>query len=370
MKVLILSCNTGQGHNTAGNAMREFLEDQGIACEMKDALSFASEQVSRVVSNSYINIATKAPRFFQFLYWAGSGISSSKVKSVVYLANKQYAASLGAYINENGFDVVLLPHLFPAEAITSLRRKHAIHARCYGIATDYTCSPFWEETELDGYFIPHQDLKEEFVGRGIPEEKLIVTGIPVSKRFTRVVDREMLREKFSVPKNGKMLVVMSGSMGFGAVEALAQQLCDQTTPFDRIVVMGGTNESLKASLRKTFAQESRVKILDFTRGVDEYMAACDVLFTKPGGLTSTEAAARQVPLVHTAQIPGCETINAAFFKAHGLSLCAANEKEAASCGALLCSQKKMQEEMKQAQRQTIHGDAAARIFAHLRNEMR
>lgn len=76
--------------------------------------------------------------------------------------------------------------------------------------------------------------------------------------------------------------------------------------------MGGNNERLKRELRAGFSHDARVQVLDFTDQVSLYMDACDVLFTKPGGLTSTEAAAKRVAMIHTAPIPGCETIKADF----------------------------------------------------------
>lgn len=357
MKVLILSCNTGQGHNAAGKALFEHLQERGIPCEMKDALLFASERVSRVVSNTYVDIATKAPQFFHFLYQAGETISSSKIKSVVYLANKGYAETLLQYIEENDIDTILLPHLFPAEALTSLRRKGKLSAKCYGVATDYTCSPFWEETELDGYFIPHEDLLDEFVKRGVPKEKIYVSGIPVSKRFTAQVDRGAVRQELEIPASGKMMLVMSGSMGFGAVSALTEKLIEECGEADRVFVLGGSNEPLKKDLREKFGQDPRVKIFDFTDKTPSYMAACDVLFTKPGGLTSSEAAARCVPLIHTAPIPGCETLNAAFFSSRGLSLCAKNGEEAALLARQLLESEEKRGEMRKKQRDIIHANA-------------
>ncbi len=361
MKVLILSCNTGQGHNTAGQALTEYLSERGILCEMKDALLFAGEHVSRFVSGTYVNVTTKAPQLFHFLYWAGSGISSSKVKSIIYYVNKSYASALGEYIEKNHFDVVLVPHLFPAEALTSLRRKGKLSARCYAIATDYTCIPFWEETELDGYFIPHEDLCDEFHKKGIPYEKLHATGIPVSKRFLNPIDRDEIRRALAIPELGKMLLVMSGSMGFGSVASITEELIEHCSEKDRIFVLGGSNEPLKRELRKKFGNDMRVKIMDFTDQVPAYMGACDVLFTKPGGLTSTEAAVRNVPMIHTPPIPGCETANAAFFSSRGLSLCAKTEKDAANCAQRLLTDANLGNAMKLAQKKVIHADAGDRI---------
>ena len=93
--------------------------------------------------------------------------------SVLYYANMPAARRLAAYIEKNGFDTILMPHLFPAETLTAARKNLGLCVKSYAIATDYTCIPFWEETEPDYFFIPHEDLKEEFISKGIPKEKLI-----------------------------------------------------------------------------------------------------------------------------------------------------------------------------------------------------
>ena len=79
-----------------------------------------------------------------------------------------------------------MPHLVPAEAVTFMRRKHHLQIASYFIATDYTCIPFTEETEMDYFFIPHEDLLEEFAGRGIPRQKLVPLGIPVSEKYVNL----------------------------------------------------------------------------------------------------------------------------------------------------------------------------------------
>lgn len=95
---------------------------------MKDALSFAGEKASRLVSSGYINMATHAPNLFRCLYAAGGLVSTSRSKSPVYWANVSYADALHRYILDKGFDTIITPHLFPAEALTHLLRKHGLAA--------------------------------------------------------------------------------------------------------------------------------------------------------------------------------------------------------------------------------------------------
>lgn len=366
MKVLILSCNTGQGHNSAGLAVKEELDRRGIPCEMKDALSLAKRRASKTISGAYIGLATHAPSMFGAIYRLGGAISSCKRKSPVYYANARYAQSLRAYIEDNGFDVVVTPHLFPAETLTWLRRKEGFSVPSYAVATDYTCIPFWEETELDGYFLPHQDLIPEFVEKGIPQEKLLPTGLPVSGRYLLHTEQEEARRALDLPENAPVFLVMTGSMGFGDISSFTLDLLLTCPKEARIVILTGNNQSLKARIDADFSRENRVRTVPFTGKVPLYMDACDVLLSKPGGLTSTEAAVKNVPLVHTRPIPGCETRNAAFFSGRGLSLFAESPKEAARAAASLSGSQELRDKMRRCQRETIPGRAAEQIVDLLR----
>lgn len=365
MKVLILSCNTGQGHNTAGRAVLEELRRQGVPCEMKDVLLFAGRRTSRVVSNAYVKITTRSPLVFQWLYRAGEAIRSDRLRSPVYFANTLYADNLLRYIEEQGFDRVLTPHLFAAEALTSLRRRGKLAARCYGIATDYTCIPFWEETELDTYFIPHRDLAEEFAQKGLPREKLAATGIPVSRRFSHPGDRGAARAALGIGPDSQVCLVMTGSMGFGRAGDYAQALLERGGDRRRVYLFGGRNERLKAELRERFAGEPRAVVLNYTDQVPLYMDGCDLLLTKPGGLTSTEAAVHRIPLIHTAPIPGCETQNAAFFRGRGMSLCPDGPEETAEAAELLLGDPARREAMAAAQAANCNPRAAEEIVRRM-----
>lgn len=358
MKVLILSCNTGQGHNAAGKAILETLISRGIDCQMMDALKLAGDKVSRHVSNAYCGLTTRFPAGFEWLYKAGGVISTSRWKSPVYLANIPYARRLLRTIIRGGYDCIIAPHLFPAEALTHLRRKAGLTVRCYAIATDYTCIPFWEETELDRYFIPHPDLISEFSGKGIPAEKITATGIPVSHRFRSHTDKKAARAALNLPESGNVYLIMTGSMGFGNVADMTKALL-HTNGFT--CILGGNNEEMKQQLRRQFEQEKRVSVLDFTDKVDQYMDACDVLLTKPGGLTSTEAAVKNIPIIHTAPIPGCETVNAQFFSQRGLSVCRTVPREIAEAAERLANDSPLREKMLAAQRTQINPLAADMI---------
>ena len=364
MRALILSCNTGGGHNAAGRALLEALTLRGIDCEMKDTLSFGSRGASKSVSGTYISIARSAPSLFGTIYKAGELISNPRRKSPVYLANTFYADKLALYIERGGFDTVLCPHLFPAEALTYLRAHHRFNVRFYGVATDYTCTPFWEETDIDRFFIPSEALRAEYVGKGFAKERLVVTGIPVSRRFAQKTEKGEARRELGVAHAGRVYLCMTGSMGFGDVGDLAAGI--RRLDGDALVlVLAGSNQKLIAALESRFGADGLVRAVRYTTKVPLYMDASDVVLTKPGGLSSTEAAVKNVPLVHTAPIPGCETLNARFFSERGMSARAETAEEAAQAACLLAGDEAAARRMLQAQRQYVNPRAADDICDYL-----
>ncbi len=365
MKVLILSCSTGQGHNSAALAVYENLKFHRVDCEFMDALLFAGKKTSNAVCKAYVNVANKAPKMFGLAYRAGGIISNTKTKSPVYFANTRYARQMYDYITGNQFDVVITSHLFPAQTLTYMKKKYKLDILTLAVATDYTSIPFWEETRLDYYVIPHRDLIREFVKKGIPREKLLPFGIPVSAEFAKHTGKEAARKELGLPPSGFEILIMSGSMGFGHMSPLIRSFIKKFGREVTLVVMGGNNEELKASLRQRFGIYENVYILDFTPQVSLYMDSADLLYTKPGGLTSTESLVKGIPTIHTAPIPGCETKNARFFASHGLSYYAKSTKEQIACGRLLIQNPPAREAMKKAQFDHALPQAAEHIYEFL-----
>ena len=240
-RVLILSCSTGGGHNAAGHAMQEVFASHGWEALFPDYLSLAGERVSRMVSDAYIETARRTPRLFGQAYKLGMAVSRYSTLSPVYYANHLMAKYLRAYLNEHPVDAILMPHLYPAETLSWMKRNGEALPATFAIATDYTCIPFWEETDCDRYVIPAADLAGEFTGRGLPTEKLLPLGIPVSQAYLAPTPRAEARRRLGLPEEGNCILVMGGSMGAGSLYTLSHCLLEQTKD-EHLVVITGSNE--------------------------------------------------------------------------------------------------------------------------------
>lgn len=368
MRVLILSCNTGGGHNSAGRAMLRRLRQEGQEAQMMDIMALAGERTSRIVGGTYINVAKYTPRLFQAAYRAGDLISSSRRKSPVYYANTMMAGFLERYLQEHETDILVMPHLFPAETVTYMKRRGTLKIPTLAIATDYTCIPFWEETDCDGYVLPHPDLVEEYAGRGIPREKLYPLGIPNAMEFDTGRSKAEARKALGLDEDAPLFLIIGGSMGFGKIRELTRELYMACMEGEQIAVICGTDRRMYESLSQEFLGEEGIRILGYTKEVSLWMDTCDVVYTKPGGLTSTEALVKHVPMIHTAPIPGCETKNAEFFSSRFMSISEKSVTMQVEKGMQLLYDREMRERMVRAQQENSFPTASKEIY-HLMERM-
>ena len=359
MKALILHTNTGAGHASAGKAICQALEDLNIETVEIDTLKFAGKNTSKKIENSYVNIVKHSPRFFGLLYKAGAKISNPKVKSIIYVLNSLYANKIYNVIKIEKPDLIICTHIFCAQTISYLKNKYSFNYITATIITDYTCAPFWEETNLDYYFIPHKDLTEEFVDKGIDKNKLYSFGLPVHSKFKKRQLKISAKKELHLNPNMKHILLMGGSMGAGKILETAKALLN-SLPNVQVTVICGHNQELFEEFNKEQLNKS-IKVLSFTNSIDILMDASDILITKPGGLTSTESMVKRLPIIMINPIPGVESANCLFFKNHGMALASNSIDETIHLCNSLLNDDLLCDTIIKAQKQNINSNATKDI---------
>ena len=168
MKVIIFYAKTGGGHLSACKSLEESLNSLNIPVVTLDSLEFAGHLVSKEICSAYTYIVKSVPELFGALYNAGEKISDHNKKSIIYKLNSFYADNILTVLEEEQPDIIISTHIFATQSISYLKQKNKIKALTASIVTDYTCAPFWEETDLDYYFLPHKDLIKELEVYNIP----------------------------------------------------------------------------------------------------------------------------------------------------------------------------------------------------------
>ena len=360
MDALILSCGTGGGHNSAGAAIEKELSARGHNVKTLNPYSLKGNRTANAINNAYNVLVQKFPPAFGAIYRLGDAYRRLPFPSPLYYWNRRMVPYLERYMEAHHFDAVVMTHLFPAEILTNMKRRGTPAFKSYFIATDYACTPFTEETDCDCYIIPAEDLKSDFMRRGIPEGDLYPLGIPVQKPFRQNGGRAEARARLRLDPGKKHIFVAGGSIGAGQIETVVSLLLSH---YDRdqvgLTVVCGNNRALYVKLAGAYGKMCTV--LEQTENMADYMRACDLFISKPGGLSSTEAAAVGTALIHITPISGCEIANMRFFAQRGMSLpvTAPKKQLLAACDKLMGEAPRAQ--MCARQHETIQKDAAAAI---------
>lgn len=365
-KVLILSCGTGGGHNTAAKAVQEKLIEKGIKADFIEYLDIINSKVKDKVNNLYLTSTRREGKIFKNVYKLGEIYEKTKLKSPVYMLNSLNKEKLYKYIKTNNYQYIITTHLFAAQALTAIKKDHEIHFM--QIATDYVSIPFWKETNPDYFVIPSADLEKDFVKKGIDEKKIIPLGIPVSKSFIEENSKEKCKDELNLEHDKKYVLILNGSMGFGNITELVENLIDKTKE-TRYIVSCGNNEQLLNTLNTTYKNNERVITLPYTNKLSKYMQSSEVVLSKPGGLTTTEVAVMRKPLIHILPIPGCENYNADFFNNRKMSIKCKNIDEIIINEKRLLEDTNLQNELIQNQEKYIKRNTSEEIAKVIMKEL-
>lgn len=317
MKILILSDNTGEGHNSCAKAIKEYFELQGDLCTMVDSLRFISQPVSNAVSKGFTSMYRHLPALFRNGYiYMEKHPGMFHDRSLIYRLLTLGTERLWDYLQKNRYDGIICVHMFPALMITHVKKVYPLDVPTCFVATDYTCSPLVKDSQLDRYFIPHTALTWDFVCDNIPREHIVGSGIPVRQMFYQSIPKEEAKVKAAVPPHQKHLVMMGGSMGCGPILSLTNRLAAQLEDC-HLTVVCGTNQSLQRQLLRKFSGQKNIHIRGYVRDMATLMDSADLYLTKPGGIGVTEAALKNLPMLFIDAVAGCEQYNRLYFTRNG-----------------------------------------------------
>lgn len=323
MRALILSVTAGQGHNMCAKALEEAFALRDVESQTLDTLAYISRFTGNVVDKGYLSIGKNIPKVWGAIYNNAVKISERKsgMRNYEITAMKLFSAKLLEFLHTYKPQMIVCTHVFASQIVTAFKQKNELTIPVYGINTDFTLHPFWEEVDMDYLVLACDKMYYSVVERGIPTEKLLPFGIPVRQCFNRVISAQEGRKEIGYDEK-LTISIMGGSMGFGHLFDDVIKL-DQLALDFQIVVVCGNNKGLYDQLTQYQEQgqfQKTVHIYGFTDQMDAIMRASDVICTKPGGLSTSEALSLCRPIVLLDPIPGLEENNAWFLANNGVAV--------------------------------------------------
>lgn len=359
--VLFLSASVGEGHTAAAQAVSSaLLESSPLArCEVVDSYRFASNVFHRVASNGYIGIVKMLPQLYKYIYdQAERATKVSAFKTGLY---RYTAQNLRQFIVDLKPDVVVCSHAFPCGVMAEYKRSFANAPPLVGVVTDFVVHPFWIHRNIDKYAVGTAAMRQTLVARGVPQQRVAVTGIPIDCRFARATAKRAARSLIGVAPDVTTLLLMGGGLGIGPLEKALVNIDQLDRPVQTVVVVG-KNKSLERRLTEV-AKTLRhpVTVAGFIPNVYDYMRAADVLVSKPGGLTSSEAMVSELPIVMLCPLPGQEERNTRYLEERGVGIRVERSRDLTTALDRLLGSPELLEQLRQNARSFAQPNAAYRV---------
>lgn len=308
-RILIVSASVGAGHTQAAAAIAEEMRRRlpNASVYHVDFMAGQNSYLNHFLKETYLTLLEFSPAMYDRLYrWSHESAKGGNVQGLVARMMKRDMRQL---VLDYQPDLVVTTHPFPCAAAACLKRAGEMKVPLAGVVTDFTIHRMWAYPEVDLYFVAQPELAQGLTNQGIARARIHVTGIPISAAFTAQV---MGDQEFTAVSKRLRILVMGGGLGLGGLEKAAEALEQVKIPLD-IVILAGRNASVRRELIKK-GQQSRhkVQVLGYTRQIPDLMKRADLLLTKPGALTISEALSSGLPLVLYKALPGQEQENAEY----------------------------------------------------------
>lgn len=310
MKYLILTAATGGGHIQAANNLQKEIEKSGDTCVVHSI--FKKSKLHLIEKGYDFLLNTNLLKTYSVLY----KISDIEFINQVVLKNGliQYELSLKKVLEEEKPDVIISTHPFGVPIYSQIKKFFNINIPYIQIITDFKAHSTYVDKAVDAYITGSEYTKNTLIEKGIPSQKIYVFGIPVKEEF-REKKIDNLDDRFSI-------LLMGGSLGLKAMERAVDILIHSNLDI-HLTVVCGKNVKLRKRLVRNMTKEiieGKINIYGFTDKISEIMDRSKLIITKPGGLTTSEAINKHLPMIIPFYIPGQEEENTAFLVESNMAL--------------------------------------------------
>jgi processive 1,2-diacylglycerol beta-glucosyltransferase len=323
-KVLILSASAGAGHIRAAQAIEKAILEMGAAREVLhvDTLEYTNKVFRSVYSKTYIDMVNHMPELLGWLYdFMDRPWKRQKRRLALDMLNTRPFVKL---LQRAKADIAICTHFLPSEIISWLTAKGRISHPQAIVVTDMDVHAMWLCRHFQHYFVPLEETRVHLEKLGIPSDKVTVSGIPIDPVFAQPKDKREMRRKHGLDPDRTTILISAGGFGVGQVEHLIHSLLELHHSA-QVVAICGKSEKLKAKLDDLASElpsgdRVGLRVVGYTKEMDELMSASDILVGKPGGLTTSEALAKGLVLCIVNPIPGQEERNSDHLLEEGVAI--------------------------------------------------
>ena len=316
--ILFLYATEHSGHKRAAEAVRKSLSNFTPGVESSGVGFFTQHYpiLGPFLFRLYVDLMQSVPNFWDYLYNSDDIASlTEELRSFFHSFN---VSKLNKTLSKTRPDVIVCTQAIPASFIAAEKQRGSIKAPLISVITDFVANPYWPNYGVDCYCVPAEEIKAQLVERNINEKRIVVTGIPIDNSFIGKIPKDEARLRLGLNPFAPTVLLMGGNHGLGQIATAVKKLAKHKNNL-QIIVIAGYNRPLYRQLMKSHSRNKNIQIFSHVKNISKLMDASDLLISKPGGLTSSEAMSKLLPMILLSPLPGQEQRNAAYLKRHGVA---------------------------------------------------
>lgn len=319
-KVIIFSASTGGGHNQVASVLEKEFRLCGFQAQTLDFLKESSKLLNLVIASAYNQLAQKSANIYGLLYRLSNNEKFDRQLKI--MLTKLLTNKIEDIIRLNNPDLIVSTHPIIVNILGSLKASGRMELPVISVITDFDAHHIYFNKFIDAYITPSMYTRNMLINGGISYNRVYPYGIPIKREFWINSKYEDCNRRFTI-------LLMGGSMGHNYIIKSLSSLRDNPNPL-KITVVCGNNYHLKKRIQSKFRilpAGKELVIYGYTSKIPELMDQSDVIITKPGGVTISEAIVKNVPIIIPYAIPGQEDENTRILVDNGLAVKADNMKE-------------------------------------------
>jgi len=327
-RILILYAPLGAGHGIAAKAIAEAFAQNYSEFEVKTAnvLDFSFEIFRAGLPGIFNYVTLKIP----FLYkWTYDYLNHESRYNFLNRVSDAFIkkSRFVKFIKEFNPDFILSTNPLPMHLVSLTKHKKIIDILSANVCTDFGFHSFWYNSDVNYYFTANEDIKEALTKYGVSQDKIIVTGIPISLKFNKETDRKKIIDSLNFDENTPILLIVGGKIKYSVLRNIIENVEKKSAL--RFIVVAGRDKKLQKELENSSLKKNpKVKIFNFVDNIHDYMSVANLILTKAGGLTVAECMQKNLPMIVNDFIPGQEGDNVKYIVSHGAGIEAKNTKKA------------------------------------------
>jgi processive 1,2-diacylglycerol beta-glucosyltransferase len=363
-EVMVLAARYGDGHLRAAKAigMALLLYNPGVKLGILDYYKFVNPRLDNLIRWAYLTSVRFAPDLWRWFYTATQRIDPES-------STQQFLNSIGLEqfyraIAPKPPKVIISTYPTAAGVVSTLKKQGRLDVFNYVVMTDYSIHSQWIHPAVDKYFVGGDDMKEALIERGVAADKIVVSGIPVDRRFQEPINPEAVRKKLGLGSEPVILFMGGSYMPIQEFSHILSQIDQVRQPHVTVVIAGREENRRRVAQHYQSRAAHPMVVLGYVNNVHELMGIASLLISKAGGLTTTEALCRGVPMLIYRPIPGQEDANAGYLVRHEAGVLAHGQDDVSRIVTHLLTHPAELEQMARNAKNLGHPQAANVVAEH------